>query len=120
MPKDITKFLQLPDIEKYTGHSFRITSATMLANAGDTSIMLQNHGGRKSAKVAQEYVADSINNKRKICDKIIKDLVDKSSCDTAASAAGKNLKLDELVSMAYQIIQTRVKMENSANILIMY
>ena len=40
MPKQVAKFLNLPDIDKYTGHSFRVTSATMLANAGGTSIML--------------------------------------------------------------------------------
>lgn len=34
MPKTIAEYLNLPEPEKYTGHSFRRTSTTFLADAG--------------------------------------------------------------------------------------
>ncbi|PSN37552.1 hypothetical protein C0J52_12549 [Blattella germanica] len=45
MPKKIASFLGLPNIEMYTGHCFRRTSATLLANAGADVSVLKRHGG---------------------------------------------------------------------------
>jgi len=36
--KDVAEFLGLPDAKKYTGHCFRRTAATKLANAGLTAL----------------------------------------------------------------------------------
>ena len=49
MPERIAQFLELDDPQLYTGHSFRRTSATILANAGADFAMLKRHGGWKSA-----------------------------------------------------------------------
>lgn len=38
MPQEIAKFLNLPQTESYTGHCFRRTSATLLANSGKIKI----------------------------------------------------------------------------------
>ena len=99
MLKEIAEFLNLPDSKLYTGHSFRVTSVTMLANAGCTSVILQNHGGWNSAKVAQGYVANSVNNKRKICDQIMQNMCENTSCNTSATEAMKKLKLNKPASL---------------------
>lgn len=65
-PKTIAKFLNLDNPSGYTGHSFRRSSATILADAGADLLMLKRHGGWKSSTVAEGYVAESVGNKRKI------------------------------------------------------
>lgn len=70
MPKEIAKFLALPDADSYTGHSFRRTSATLLADSGADILTLKRHGGWRSDTVAESYVEDSIQNKANISAKI--------------------------------------------------
>lgn len=65
-PKKIAEFLKLEHPEKYTGHCFRRTSSTFLANAGADISILKRHGGWKSNTVAEKYVEESIENKTKI------------------------------------------------------
>jgi integrase len=56
----------------YTGHSFRRTSATLLANASGTDILdLKRHGGWKSGTVAEGYISESITNKIQVANKIL-------------------------------------------------
>ncbi|XP_023313162.1 uncharacterized protein LOC111693184 [Anoplophora glabripennis] len=71
MPSLIAKYLKLPNSDAYTGHCFRRTSATLLANAGGDICSLKRHGGWKSSTVAEGYVEDSINNKIQISNKIL-------------------------------------------------
>ena len=82
----ITQFLGLEDPELYTKHSFRRTSATMLADAGAHILTLKRHGGWKSSYAAEGYVQDSITNKRKICG-IISDAVNLQNSDAVASSS---------------------------------
>lgn len=70
MPRIIAKYLNLEEPEKFTGHAFRRSSATILADAGADVITLKRHGGWKSDQVAMGYVEDSISSKKKICDQI--------------------------------------------------
>ena len=70
LPKLIAEFLQLDNPHTYTGHSFRRTSATMLANSGGDLLTLKRHGGWRSNAVVERYIDDSVNIKRKICDQI--------------------------------------------------
>ncbi|KAJ8664477.1 hypothetical protein QAD02_006139 [Eretmocerus hayati] len=70
MPRRIAEYLKLPNYMDFTGHSFRRTSATFLADAGADTLTLRRHGGWKSSSVAESYVADSISSKRKICHQI--------------------------------------------------
>lgn len=70
MPKEVAKFLGLPDADCYTGHSFRRTSATLLADSGADILTLKRHGGWRSNAVAESYVEDSVQNKANISAKI--------------------------------------------------
>jgi integrase len=56
----IARYLELDDPEKYTGHAFRRTSATIMANSGMTIDQIQRQVGWKSAAVATGYVEESI------------------------------------------------------------
>ena len=56
VPSLIAQFLKLPNPELYTGHSFRRTSACVLANAGGSLLQVQALGGWRSPTVAQHYV----------------------------------------------------------------
>jgi integrase len=67
----IAQFLKIQDPQCYTGHAFRRTSATFLANAGVDVLGLKRHGGWKSSAVAEGYVEDSIQNKKEFCKKIL-------------------------------------------------
>lgn len=71
IPRDIANFLKLPDASLYTGHSFRRTSATLLANASADVLTLKRHGGWRSSNVAESYVENSISHKAEIARKII-------------------------------------------------
>ncbi|CAG9784610.1 unnamed protein product [Diatraea saccharalis] len=52
------------------GHSFRTTSATLLADSGADILTLKRHGGWRSNAVAESYIEDSIQNKANISAKI--------------------------------------------------
>lgn len=66
MPKEIAEYLKLPDVDLYTGHCFRRTFATVLADTGANVTALKRHGGWKSTSVAEGYIEESIQNKTKI------------------------------------------------------
>ena len=62
-PKEIATYLKLPEAERYTGHCFRRSSATLLANSGADFVTLKRHGGWRSSTVAEGYIAESIERK---------------------------------------------------------
>lgn len=70
MPRIIAEFLKLPDASKFTGHCFRRSSATILAESGSDTRTLKQLGGWKSDKVAEAYVENSLQNKIKIAQSI--------------------------------------------------
>lgn len=72
MPQIVAKFLNLPNADKYTGHCFRRSSATILVNAGADLIALKRHGGWKSSNVAEGYIEESLTNKVDIANKIFR------------------------------------------------
>lgn len=72
MPCNIAGYLGLKNPELYTGHCFRRSSATLLANSGCNITNIKRHGGWKSTSVAESYVEESIENKRKIAENILK------------------------------------------------
>ncbi|XP_011299682.1 uncharacterized protein [Fopius arisanus] len=69
-PKAIALFLKLSDPEKFTGHSFRRTSATLLANTEPNVTILMQHGGWTSEKVARGYCESSLQSKERMFHKI--------------------------------------------------
>jgi integrase len=58
-PKEIATFLALENPNSYTGHSLRVTSATVLADEGANNLALKRHGRWTSESVAEEYVRNS-------------------------------------------------------------
>lgn len=70
MPKIIATYLEVPHPEQFTGHCFRRSSATILANTGANLITLKRHGGWKSDRVAESYIEESVENKNRITQKI--------------------------------------------------
>lgn len=71
MPKKIAEFLGLPNTNEYTGHCFRRSSATMLADSGADMTLLKRHGGWRSSSVAEGYIENSIEQKNEIAKRII-------------------------------------------------
>lgn len=51
--KEAAAYLKLPDSNKYTGHSFRKTSATLLVNIGADLTTFKQHSRRNSSFVAE-------------------------------------------------------------------
>ncbi|XP_031340500.1 uncharacterized protein LOC116168690 [Photinus pyralis] len=70
IPYKIAKYLELPDAEGYTGHSFRRTSASLLVDAGGDLLSLKRHGGWRSTNVAEGYLGESIVKKSKVSNQI--------------------------------------------------
>ena len=64
--KDIAEFLGLDEPDKYTGHTFRRTSATELSNAGATVMDLKEKFHWNGDKMPLEYVSNSDVNMNKI------------------------------------------------------
>ena len=66
IPRKFADFLGLQNLEEYTGHSFRRSSATLLADSGADLT-----GGWHSNSVVEGYIEDSLNNKIEISKRII-------------------------------------------------
>jgi len=65
-PKKIAAYLKLNNINTFTGHCFRRTAATLLANTGGDVLQLKRLGGWKSSAVAEGYVENSLDGQLKI------------------------------------------------------
>ncbi|KAJ8665125.1 hypothetical protein QAD02_006787 [Eretmocerus hayati] len=69
VPKTIAEYLNLNDPHQYTGHCFRRTAATLLAETGANEMMLKELGGWKSTAVMQGYIQDSFFSKVQLFEK---------------------------------------------------
>lgn len=56
LPRFIAHFLDLTNVDEFSGHSFRRTSATLLSEQGVSLVELKQHGRWKSSSVAERYV----------------------------------------------------------------
>jgi integrase len=83
-PKKIAEYLKLENSALYTGHAFRKSSATLLANKGVDVLGLKRHGGWKSSNVAESYVEDCLQNKIEFAEKILHDETFKQKLSTSA------------------------------------
>ena len=52
VPSKIAEFLHLPNHKEYTGHCFRRSSTSLLANSGADILAIKRHGGWKSNSAA--------------------------------------------------------------------
>lgn len=66
IPKIIATFLKIANPEEYTGHCFRRSSASLLADSGADLLTVKRLGGWKSNLVAEGYIDNSTENKKKI------------------------------------------------------
>ncbi|KAJ3658229.1 hypothetical protein Zmor_009982 [Zophobas morio] len=73
IPRKIATFLKLENPAKYTSHSFRRSSATLLVNAGGDITSLKRHGGWESTKMAESYIQESFGERVKIAQKVFGD-----------------------------------------------
>ena len=71
MPAKIAEFMKLPNAYCYTGHCFRRSSATYLADSGANITDLKRHGGWKFASVAEGYIEDCLQNKLNVAKKVL-------------------------------------------------
>ena len=79
MPQKVAKFLKLADPKTYTGHSFRRTSTTLLADSGADLLTIKRDGGWKSSAVAEGYIENSMGNKKRIGQRIASTITSRSS-----------------------------------------
>lgn len=70
IPMRIAEYLQLDSATNYTGHCFRRSSATLLANQGGDLLSIKRHGGWKSSTVAEGYVENSLHSRIQLAKKM--------------------------------------------------
>ena len=87
MPEEIAAWLKLPNPEKYTGHAYRRTAATLLATGGGTMFDLKLLGGWLPDKVTGEYVENSLLNKEKIGKLIMSSINTRRLTEASSSSA---------------------------------
>lgn len=92
MPKVIASFLKLPNPELYTGHCFRRSSVSHLANTGSDLITIKRHGGWKSSAVAEGYIDSSLQRKIEVAHVLSDTNMASSSSEVESSI---NLKVQE-------------------------
>lgn len=71
LPHQITLFLKLDHHKEYTGHCFRRSSSSLLADSGADLLTVKHHGGWRSNTVAKGYIETSVKNKKKIASHIL-------------------------------------------------
>lgn len=91
MPMRIAEYLGLERASNYTGHCFRRSSATMLANQGGDMLLLKRHGGWKSSMVAEGYVENSLHSGIALAKKLTQSEMSTASCSKSETHAFKDL-----------------------------
>jgi integrase len=65
IPSKVAEYLKLPEPEKYTGHAWRRTAATVAVDAGCDFLNLKKIGGWNFDSVAQGYIDTSVSGAKK-------------------------------------------------------
>jgi integrase len=73
------------NVDGFSGHAFRRTSATIVADSGASMMSLKRHGRWSSEKVAEGYVAESSRAKMEVANMINGDSVGVSSSSASSS-----------------------------------
>ncbi|XP_031328935.1 uncharacterized protein LOC116159960 [Photinus pyralis] len=84
VPRKVAEFLKLGNVQEYTGHCLRRTSATLLIDGGGSMESLKRHGGWRSTSVAEGYIEESIRNKKENASRIL-NLNETAVSETGAS-----------------------------------
>jgi len=109
-PRRIAEFLGLEDADKFTGHCFRRTGATLLARNGASVMQLQTAGGWQSATVAQRYVAESDNTRLQIADRVF---ARGTAVDGSASESGNKRNYRDTNGATFNTFYLNVDNKNS-------
>ena len=135
MPSNIAAYIGLKNPELYTGHSFRRSSATLLANSGEEITNIKRLGGWKSTSVAEGYLEESITQKKDMSNKILNlNIPSNLSCSLEASTSSKTPQFpssannssiplslqpsahqDQLASMASTCLASAINLHNASN-----
>lgn len=91
MPYKIALFLSLPNPQQYTGHCFRRSSASLLADSGVDLLTVKRHGGWRSNTVAESYIENSKENKKKVSCNILGNISGNDGSSTSSSTQEINL-----------------------------
>ncbi|KAJ6639274.1 hypothetical protein Bhyg_12017 [Pseudolycoriella hygida] len=118
MPQKIATFLGLTNIKSFTGHCFRRSWATILAEAEAGMTCIKRTGGWKSVKVVERYIQNTLTSKRKAAQTIFgkdepstsKKLVTNESVNAESSSFGK----DELNTSKKLVTNESVNAESSS------
>jgi len=68
IPIEIAKYLQLPNSESYTGHAFRRSTASAMAESGASTALMRTHFNWKSESTSMKYIESTDTQKLKISD----------------------------------------------------
>ena len=71
VPEKIASYLKSPNSNRYTGHCFRRTSATLLSDSGANMQMIKQLGRWRSDIIAQGYIENSMHNREMIYNGVI-------------------------------------------------
>jgi hypothetical protein len=91
MPCEIAELLKLPEPKLFTGHCFRRSGASLLADSGDNLMTIKRFRGWKSSNVAESYIDDSVGNKNQIACNILP-----TTCATSSSLFENSYSLEKL------------------------
>ena len=103
----IATFLNLQCPERFTGHTYRRTGATILAEVKDITFMqLKKAGGWNSDKIVEEYVEDS-----KLSKSTIASAISSDACvlGTTPSAAVDMSGTDNIATVAENVKRQRTE-----------
>lgn len=109
-PLQIARYLKLDDPEKYTGHAFRRTSATIMANSGMTIDQIQRQVGWKSAAVATGYVEESISSKKNVSN-----IIGSAISGSETSLTSENVSSINLNSISSDLKNRSINISNNTN-----
>lgn len=118
IPAKIAGFLHLQNAAEYTGHALRRTSATLLIDGGSGIEDLKRHGGWSSTGVAEGYVAESLENKRKIAKKIQQGqgaFTENSASEIPSTSAFDQTAVADNVNIPNMDVNEKVVLSNIAN-----
>lgn len=110
VPFKIANFLKLSNPRQYTGHCFRRSSTSILANAGADLLTVKRHGGWKSNATAEGYIETSEENKKKTAIKILG--------ESTSSASQNKLDVCTTVNTKATSSQSGVNLKNCQNCVI--
>lgn len=108
IPKEVAKYLGLPNYKTYTGHGFRRTSTTILANTGANFETLKRHGIWKQNKTCELYIQNSLAYKRKV-GALISKAIDLPSTSKVGATGGTGevpVKVGALISNVMNLPST--------------